>query len=365
MDAVFRADSVVEALLRFESALALGLADAGIAPPEEAEAVAAACRAAVDDAESLLATTWETGTPLIAVVDLIRSRLELDDEKRWVHHGATTQDAIDSAHMILSRRALGILDEGLVGIAGRMRELIDTYRDQPQMARTFLQDARPTTFGLRVAGWLEPLLSQIEALREVGSGLTLQLGGPVGNLSAYGPNGVAVARAVARRLELDAPDLPWHADRSRIRSLVSAVTEPVHTLAKMATDVGLLAQSAIAEVGARPGSSSSMPGKENPIDAIRLLAAADLCEGSAAMVTGARPHELDRGLGSWHVEWVALPWVFQSASAAVDAADTLLATLEVDGAAMTARAGEEVPQIDPTIIDSILDHHSRVIGGGA
>jgi 3-carboxy-cis,cis-muconate cycloisomerase len=363
MDEVFSAERIVDGMLRFERGLALGLAEVGIAPRPEAEAIAVACETPVDDPGAVLATTWENGTPLIALVELVKSRLESDEERRWVHHGATTQDVVDSAYMVLSRRALDLLDQGLVNVAMRMKELVEAYRDQPHMARTFLQDAQPTTFGLRVAGWLEPLLSQIETLRGLRSTLALQLGGPVGNLSSYGADGMAVVQAVAAQLELAAPAAPWHTDRSRIRSLADAVVGPVDTLAKVAMDVSLLTSSTIGEVTARHGGSSSMPDKQNPVDSIRVLAGADLCRGAVAMVVHARPHELDRALGAWHMEWVALPLIFQSASAVIEAAGTLLATLEIDRAAMSARAGDTTPAYDPALIDSVLGHHERVMGG--
>lgn len=363
MDEVFSAEGIVDAMLEFERALALALAEVGMAPRAEAEAIATACEMPVDDASALIGSTWETGTPLIALVDLIRSRLESDEEKQWVHHGATTQDVVDSAQMLLARRALDLLDQGLVRVAVSMRELLEAHRDQPQMGRTFLQEAQPTTFGLRVAGWLEPLLRQIGTMREVRADLAVQLGGPVGNLSSYGADGTAVVRAVAAHLELVAPVLPWHTDRSRIKSLADAVARPVDTLTKVAMDVSLLRSSAIGEVSARHGGSSSMANKQNPIDSLRLLAAADICRGAVSMVVRARPHELDRALGAWHVEWVALPWIFQSASAVVDAADELLRTLEVDSAVMSARAGGETPQQDPAMIDAVLEHHERLIGG--
>jgi 3-carboxy-cis,cis-muconate cycloisomerase len=363
MDELFGAARVTGAMLRFEAALALGLGDAGVAPRDEVEAVAEAC-APIEDPEALLATTWENGTPLLALTGMIKSRLGSDEERRWVHHGATTQDAIDTAHALLSREALDILDGGLVAVASAMMPLVEEHRDRAQMARTFLQDARPTTFGSRVAGWLHPLIGQIEALRRSRTGLTLQLGGPVGDLSDYGPAGSAVVKAVAARLNLAAPSISWHTDRSRVATLVNAVTAPVGTLAKMAMDVTLLAQSSIGEITTRPGGSSSMPHKQNPIDAVRLLAAADICRGAATMITGARPHELDRALGSWHVEWVALPTVFQTAAAAIEAADSLLGSIEVDAHAMSLHADAGVPDIDPALIDSVLDDYSRVMGPG-
>lgn len=359
MDQIFDADHIVAAILRFEAALALALSDTGIAPQDEAEAVASACAEPAEDASGLLGSTWETGTPLLAIVDVVRSRLANDDDRRWVHYGATTQDAIDTAHMLLVREALGHLDNEVTGLALVMRGLVEQHRDQPQMGRTFLQQARPTTFGMRVAGWLDPLLTHIENLRVTKSGLAIQLGGPVGNLAEYGPKGTAVVEALAKRLELKAPTIPWHTDRSRVRLVVDVVENSTSSLSKVANDVSLLAQSTVGEVTTRAGGSSAMPNKKNPIDAVRALSAAEICRGAGAIVRGAPPHALDRSLGSWQAEWIALPLLFSSAATVVESVVSLLNSLEVDAATMGSRV-EEAPDLDPGLIDGVLERCSEL-----
>ena len=361
MDETFRADRIVMAMLRFEAGLAMSLGDAGIAPTAEVEAVAAACDVQVGDAEGLLATTWETGTPMLAVVELVQARLASDEERRWVHYGSTTQDAIDTAYVLLTKDALAILESGLSEVAGKMRTLVVEHRDQLQMGRTFLQNAIPTTFGLRVAGWLDPILTHLERLGETREGLAVQLGGPVGNLSTFGDDGSAVVAALARRLDLVAPDVPWHTDRTRVRDVVNTVDDAVVSLAKVASDLALLAQSGVGEVTTRAGESSSMPHKKNPIDAVRALAAADVCHGAAAMMRIGRPHELDRSLGSWQAEWVAIPLLFSAAAAVVAATTTLVEGLEVNSSAMEWRAGEAAPP-NTAMIDTVLHRYSRVVG---
>lgn len=362
MDEVFGADRVVAAILRFEAALAMSLSDVGMAPEAEARAVASACEVQVGDAEGLLATTWESGTPMLAIMELVEARLSTDDERRWVHYGSTTQDAIDTSYMLLTRDALGLIEAGMAEMARAMRDLVIEHRDQVHMGRTFLQNALPTTFGSRVARWLDPTLTHLETLRETRDGLAVQLGGPVGNLATFGEGGAAVVEALARRLGLAAPDVPWHTDRSRIRVVVNTVDDAVASFAKVAMDVSLLAQSAIGEVTTRPGGSSSMPDKLNPVDAIRALAAADVCHGAAGIVRTGRPHELDRSLGAWQAEWVALPLLFSTASAVVEAMTTLLESLEVDVSAMESRVDADAEAF-PALIDVVLSRYDRLIDG--
>ena len=361
LTAVFSAASTVEAMLEFEAALALALADAGIAPVDESEEVAIACRAGVPDPEAVLASTWEQGTPLIELLETVSVGIENEMARRWLHFGATSQDAVDTGLMIQAGRALGIIDSRLTSLAVSLRDLTLKYRDQPQMGRTFLQEARPTTFGFRTASWLDAVTSHIEELRRQRQGLRMQLGGPVGDLSTYGDDGPRVVSSMGQQLELGEPDISWHTNRTRVLALSQAVERAALTMGKIGLDVALLASSGIREVTARAGGSSSMPAKENPLDAIRAAAAARSCGGAVSMMTTGG-HELDRGIGGWHVEWMALPLVFQTAGAAVDAMETCIESLEVDREQMSANAGPDSPSVPSAHIDRVLANHDRIIG---
>ncbi len=356
---VFTPAARVGAMLEFEAALALALADTGFVDMETARAVVVACSAPVADPDAVLAATWSDGTPLRPLLEGIRSRLP-DDLREWAHYGATTQDTIDTATMLQARRGLEVLDTGLIGVAGQMAEKTIRHRDQPQMGRTFLQHARPTTFGFTVAGWLDATLAHISELRETRRGLAVQCGGPVGNLSAFGDRGSEVVTALATHLGLVAPSLPWHSDRSRVSALAAGLERATRTMARIGIDVALLASSDVGEVIVRGGESSSMAGKQNPMDSVRAAAAAELCTAAAGAITGARLSELERGIGGWHVEWAALPLVFQTTAAAVEAIASCLAGLEVKPDVMGADVAP--PDIDPRLVDGVIDAYQDLIG---
>jgi len=347
-------------MMKFEAALALALAETGLVPGEDAEAVAEACRIPITDPAAVVAATWSHGTPMVPLLAEIKGRLS-DQQAQWLHYGTTTQDVLDTATMLLAGEALELLDSALDSLAGQLAGLVREHRDQPQMGRTFLQHARPTTFGMTVVGWLEPTVRHISELRKARSDLVVQLGGPVGNLAAYGDKGAAVANALAARLELATPALPWHSDRSRVAALASALQRCARTMARMGLDIALLASSDIAEITVRPGGSSSMSEKRNPIDAIRAVAAAELATAGAGMITGARVSELDRGIGGWHAEWVGLPLVFQATAATVEAMTDCLGSAEVDRGRMSALVTEAVP-IDQGLIERVLAESERVTG---
>ena len=360
MAAVFTPAARVAAMQEFEAALAMALADVGLVDGEIAETVAAACQVPVEDAEAVLAATWSEGTPLLPLLELIRSRLP-EDRAQWVHHGATTQDTVDTATMLRARQGLDILEAGLVAVAGQMARLTAAHRDQPQMGRTFLQHARPTTFGLTVASWLDTTLTHVSDLRQMRAGLVIQLGGPVGNLAEYGDKAVEVTSALAERLGLSSPDLPWHSDRSRIASLAGALERVARTMARIGIDIALLSSTDVGEITVRGGASSSMAGKQNPIDAVRAVAAAELCTAAATAITGGRLNELERGIGGWHAEWAALPLVFQTSAATVEAMTSCLAGLEVIPDVMGATV-DTPPEIDTRLIDRVLHTFQRVTG---
>ena len=364
MSEVFSPARTVAAILEFEAALAGALFDAGLAPVEAVAAIAEACAEPIGDAERALATVWETGTPLIAIRSEIEARLD-GDSRKWLHHGATTQDAVDTGRMLQARAGLGLLIDVTTGVALHLRRLVEVHRSQPHMARTFLQDARPTTFGARAAGWLAATLGHILELREQRDRLAIQLGGPSGDAGAFGPAAGEVIAALSRRIGLAEPLYPWHSDRSPIWSLAGAVGSTARTMAKIGGDVSLLAQSSVREVTVRSGASSSMADKKNPIDAVRTVAAATACNGFAVMLMSAPATELDRGVGGWHAEWLALPMLFQTAAAAVEAMEDCLGSLEVDGERMTAavdRAGSEPPGgPEPGLIQNVLDRFDEVV----
>lgn len=364
MSEVFSPARTVAAILEFEAALARALSDAGLAPVGAASAIAQACAEPIGDAEQALATVWEAGTPLIAIRSEIEGRLD-EDSRKWLHYGATTQDAVDTGRMLQAREGLGLLIDGTTGVAHHLRGLVERHRAQPHMARTFLQDARPTTFGARAAGWLAATLSHILELREQRNRLPVQLGGPSGDAASFGPVAGEVIAALSRRIGLAAPLYPWHSDRSPIWSLAGAVGSTARTMAKIGGDVALLAQSSVREVTVRAGASSSMPDKRNPIDAVRAVAAATACNGFAVMLMSAPIAELDRGVGGWHSEWLALPLLFHTAAAAVEAMELCLGSLEVDSARMTEavdRAGSgPAGDSDPGLIQAVLDRLDEVV----
>ena len=316
--------------------------------------------AAVDlDAEAILHDGWEQGTPLLALLAAVRPVLSPEAAAR-ISNGVTTQDIVDTAMQMQTRDSLASIEVDLRRLGNMLASIATGHRSTPMIGRTFLQHARPTTFGWRAAQWLDPVGEHLAAVQVARSRCAIQLGGPVATLEEIGVNSGVAAR-LAELLNLRDPLTPWHGDRSPVTAVAALVGQTARTMAKIATDIALLASAEIGEIRVRSGASTSMPGKANPIDAVRAIAAADACAGAMHTVMAARPIELERGLGGWHVEWFALPLVLMTGAAAVEAVVRCVESLEIDSAAMRRHLDGADPsgalQSAGELIDRVLARH--------
>ena len=323
MDAIFALPARVAALAAVEAAVATAQGAAGVIPQDAADAIVAACGEPVP--VEILAEGWQVGTPVLGLLDTLRSRLP-ESASQHLHHGLTTQDVVDTAAMMLAREALDHLWDATRDATRSLRGIIDRYGEVATQARSFLQPADVTTVGFRTARWLDQL-DQVR--RRIGSiSLPVQLGGLIGDRTGLTTE---VVDAVAANLMLESR-LPWHTDRSPVIGVVTYLSDIARWAEKVGIDIAQGVQ--LGEITTRAGGSSTAAGKRNPIDAMRASAAAEACLGIATVITHAKPHELERGLGSWHAEWFALPLIFQTAAASLEAINAALASLEVEPSAL-------------------------------
>lgn len=329
------------ALCETEAALARACARVGLVAQPAAAEIAAACdQVAAGDSADLGRRAVAGGNPVIPLVaelrELVAGRAG-DDVAAAVHLGATSQDVLDTASMLITRRALDVLLGDLAACADACADLARAHRDTPMAGRTLLQLAAPTTFGALAATWgsaLDRAHARVERLRGT---LPAQLGGAVGTLSALHPKGLDVLAAFADELGLAEPVAPWHTDRTTITDLAGALGTSAAAVAKVAVDVVLLAQDEVGEVQeAHPGGSSAMAHKQNPIGAITARAAAAQAPGLVATLFAAAAPELQRGAGPWHAEWPALTGLLRATGGAASRLRASLTGLQVDAAAMSA-----------------------------
>jgi 3-carboxy-cis,cis-muconate cycloisomerase len=327
------------AMLETEAALARALERAGLAPPGAGAAVTSAARSGFD-VDELARLAAREGNPVPALVRALAARLPAEAAAA-VHQGATSQDIIDTAVMLIARRVLDAAETDLAAAADAAAALAGRHRDTIMIGRTLLQQAVPVTFGLVAAGWLSGIDEARRGLRRVRAGrLAVQFGGAAGTLAALGPAGPAVRGLLAEELGL-APALPWHTERSRITELAAALAVACGALGKTARDVTLLAQTEVAEVREGPagtgrGGSSAMPNKRNPVAAVVILGCTRRAPGLLATLAAAAEQEHQRAAGAWHAEWEPLTDLLRLTGSAAAWAAGLLAGLEVDAARMRA-----------------------------
>ncbi len=340
MSAAFSSEAHVRGLLAFEAALAHAEARAGIIPREAADSISAYCRVELFDVAAIYRETVSAGTPAIPLVRMLTAHVE-GEARKYVHWGATSQDAIDTALMLQIRDGLDFLVEGLLDICASCAALAEQHRGTLMVGRTLLQQALPITFGLKAARWLAFALRQVHSLREHRNRtLAVQLGGAAGTLAAFGDKGLQVLQLLAEELLLPVPDLPWHTERDRIAEIATALGVLAGAMAKIAEDVVLLAQTEVGEVseGAAPGKggSSAMPQKHNPVDATAAIASARLAVGAVPVILAAMAQEHERAAGGWQAEWAAIPDLFRFTASAVERVRGAVGNLQVFPARMRA-----------------------------
>jgi 3-carboxy-cis,cis-muconate cycloisomerase len=328
----------LQSMLDVEAALARAQAAAGVIAAEHADAIAAACRAERFDAAAIGAEAAAVGNPAAPLVRALRA-LVGDPAADDVHRGATSQDVVDSAAMLVARAALDALLGDLAGAASAAARLAGEHRATVMAGRTLLQQAVPVTFGLKAAGWLVALDESAQRLQTVREErLAAQLGGAAGTLAALGDAGLDVLERFARELGLVEPVVPWHTARTRMAELAAALGEACGAMAKVAGDVVLLSQTEVGEVreGGEGGGSSTMPHKRNPVAAVSALAGARQAPGLVATLLAAMEHEHERAAGAWHAEWAPLRALLIATGSAAAWLRDCLEHLEVDPERMRA-----------------------------
>lgn len=341
MRAIFCDAGRVQGMLDFEAALARAEARVGLIPAEAVAPIEAACKAELYDYPALAQAIATAGNSAIPLVKALGKRIaaESPEAERYVHLGATSQDAMDSGLVLQLRGAIGLLENDLAKLADALAAQAERHVDTPLAGRTWLQQATPVTLGMKLAGVLGAVTRHRQRLSEIKPRLlSLQFGGASGSLAALGDAGWAVSGALAQELQLNLPEQPWHTQRDRLVEFASLLGMIAGSLGKLGRDLSLLMQTEAGEVfepsAPGKGGSSTMPHKRNPVSAAVLIGAATRAPGLVATMFSAMPQEHERSLGLWHAEWDTLPELCCLVSGALQQALLVVPGLEVDAARM-------------------------------
>ena len=350
LDELFRAPAVeriysdiscVQAMLDFEAGLARAVSRSELIPSSAASVIGAKCRAELIDLSALARAAPSSGNlaiPLIKQLIALVAR-ESADAARYVHWGATSQDVIDTGAVLQLRDALVPILADLDSLSGSLAELTESHRKTVLPARTWMQQALPTSFGFITAGWLDVLLRHRQRLLALQkSALVLQFGGAVGTLAALGDRGLQVAKFLAEDLHLELPAIPWHSHRDRIAEVAATFGILAGSLTKIARDISLHSQTEVQEMhepsAEGRGGSSTMPHKRNPVTCVAVLGATLRVPALVSTMLAAMDQPQQRALGSWHAEWETLPEIVRLTAGGVHHLAAVAPLLTIDASRM-------------------------------
>ncbi len=343
VDELFSETAVISRYLQVEVALAETEAALGIIPEQAAQAIAANATLDNIDHERYRKDFATVGFP---IVGLVRQLTEIvpDGFGQYTHWGATTQDIMDTGLVLALREVVTWTDHAIGAIMDNLVSIADEHSQTLMIGRSQLQQAVPITFGYKVAGWLESMRRHQRRLEELRPRLLqVQFGGAVGTLAALHPDGLPVRHGLAERLNLGEPSISWHTHRDCLGELITFFGLLTGSLAKIATDIMLLAQTEVAEVHEPAadgrGISSTMPQKRNPVLSQQIIVAARLTRAQVASMLEAMVQDHERGSATWQMEWTIVPTTVTHALSALEHTLELIEGLEIHPERMSDNLG--------------------------
>ena len=366
-------EALVRAMLRVEAALLTALTASGLAPAAAGEAARSVAVLALDT-RALALDAVTSGNPVIPLVAVARSAMP-SEVRPWVHYGATSQDVLDTALMLVASDVMSRAESDLTSLATFLASLVSATRSVPVVARTLTQQAWPTTLGMRVSGWLAGVHDAVLSVRTCTT-LPVSLGGPVGTASSYGVQGPEVLASFAAALGQREPVSSWHTRRGPVLDVAHALTVSGAACGKIAADLLGMGQSEVGEAHeGSPGPSSSMAHKANPAQSVLVASASRQLPGLASVLGACAAPSQERPPGDWHAEWAPLRSMLRLAGGAAERTAAYLPDVVFDHDAMARNlstllatvgrdanwAADETRHVG-VWVDRVLAQHEEVFG---
>jgi len=333
----------LDAMLRFEAALARAQGSVGLIPQSAAQSIIGTCRVDLFDVPKIVRESARAGCIAIPLVRSLKETVGLFNPQAaaFVHFGSCSQDVIDSALALLTRRALKLIGADVDAVIAALLKLGGRHAGDPVLARTLMQPASMSSFGLKCVGWATPLVRSRQRLQSAAdNALRVQLGGAVGTQAQMQGNGPQIMALMAAELGLQEAPFAWHTQRDEWVALGCELGLLVGSLGKMAKDFALMGQFEVAELSAplQPGqdSASTLTHQCNPVACMVALAAAQRAPQRVAALLAAMPQEHERALGNWQAELAEWPTLLMSAHGAAHAMAQVVSDLQVDAPRMRA-----------------------------
>jgi len=273
-----------------------------------------------------------SGVPTLIILNTLENSLDVSS-RQYLHYGATSQDIIDTAVMLQIKDCKNTILNSIKNISNNIYLLLDDNKKTLMVGRTRNMQATVTTFGLKAAYWLLPLLRHKDKLEYIFKNgfFSVQLGGPVGNLALYKDSGLEVKRKLAELLDLNNSIVPWHTQRDNIADFSGALSLITGSLGKIGKDILALSKNEVQELDfMKGGKSSVMPHKNNPIKAELLITLANLNANHLSVMHNAIIHENERDGVSWIMEWETLSKMIKLCVASLNHAHECIKSLKIN-----------------------------------
>jgi len=333
MEDIFGETATLQRLVDTERAVAKVQGALGIIPEAAASHIADRISADSIDLERLRDDTRIVGRPVVGLLKQLGEQVG-PEYAQWIHHGLTTYDAMDTGKVLQIKEGLSEILNGVTRYGDGLKKLVADHRDTPMVARTNNLYALPTTFGAKLATWLEEMgrhLERLEAARD--RVCVVQLGGAVGTLASLHPNGLKFRTALAKELGLGNTESTWHNTRDSMTEMMLCLGNLCASLARNAQNLSHLAGSDIGEISeaeeAGKGRSSSMAHKRNPRAAEFAEATARLGRQRASGILEVMGQDHERNGGTWIAEWLLVPETFLLTAGSLAWSAELVEGLEV------------------------------------
>lgn len=329
---LFSDTAAIRAMLLVEGALAQAQGAQGIIPELSAKAIQRATLEIQIDPGAIARATGENGVCIPALVEAFRAEMKAPEHAQYVHWGATSQDIIDTGLMLRLRQLLLLAEADLRHVIGALGARAAQHATTPMAARTYGQQATPTSWGAVLADWGHALCDMLDALPSLrSSSLLVSLSGAAGTSDALGPEAVQTRAALAQGLGLGDPGRSWHVDRGPILRIADWLVQVTSVLSRMGGTLVALTSSEIAEVRlSAVGASSTMPQKQNPVAPSILQALGHQATGLRAALAPATQHLHQRDGAAWFAEWMILPQIALGSACALAHATALIEGIEPD-----------------------------------
>jgi 3-carboxy-cis,cis-muconate cycloisomerase len=354
--------SFVQAMLSFEAALARAQASVGLIPESAAQSIIGTCKVELFDTAKIVRESARAGSLAIPMVKSLKDTVALfnPDAVAYVHWGCTSQDAIDTAMALVTREALALIEHDVTISIDALLALAATHAHTPLLARTLMQPASITSFGVTCVGWAAPLARSLKRLKAASpNALKLQLGGTVGTLSAMNGRGAQITALMAVDLGLTAPTMSWHTQRDEWVALGCELGLLVGSLGKVAKDIVLMSQFEVGEVAelseAGRGGPANMPHKHNPVASMIAIAAAQRAPQRVAALLAVMPQEFERSAGAWQAELAEWPQLVISAHGSARAMAQALPGLKVDTRRMSTNIDAVRASLPKAVVNEWFD----------